>query len=538
MFSLRQISNPLPFWIAVSALFVVASSSTSVLGQSLATTKGVRTVGLTGSFPGIWQPNINDAGQVAFGSVFIGPIYSETGNAGLRTVLNTGDPAPGLAGSTISQFDGLTPRIGNQDIVAFSGRASDGTTTRSAIWTQQGTAPIQLLAAQGMAAPGLPGMTFRGFGSPFVMGDDGQIAIQGNFTGPGVTQGVNDQGVWAQKTVGGPLELVAASGQITPGLPDNTFKSFAFPTVNNSGGIAFQTTITSSSGDRGAIWTDDATSGLVLKATTQAAVPGLSPSIHLIAFGGNEVSLNDSGDIGFYGRLSGPGISSSNEAVFLAETNSGFRIALQQGQTVAGLPTGQVISSDFANTVINSVGEITSLAFLTGTGIDSTNSRVLITEDGGTPLRIVARDGDQVPDLPTGIYYSTITANYGFEVNSHNVLVFSANLTGPGTSSGMKDSGYFAEIAPGIVKSLVLNGDTIEVAPSVFKTISGLQTSRGFERYLNDNNQFTFEANFTDGTKGIFVVTIPEAGTTTLLSIAALAFVACGIAKRAKRHVA
>lgn len=534
MYSHRGWMKFLTLRIAAITLSGLAIGATPGHSQSVATTDGVRTVTVSDPsnpfYNSFARASINDSGDVVFTSSLFYGVYSEAGS-GLHQVAQLGSPAPGYPGQTLNGFF-YGPLIGNADVVAVISTPS-GYNVNNSIWTQQGTGSLQLLAGQGKAAPGMPaGITFEGFSTP-LMSDQGQVAMLANIQGNGIVRFVNNTGIWAQKTAGGPLELVAASDQSAPGIANSTFKSYSFPAINNAGDVAFIGTVNTSTGTRDGVWADVAGSGLVLKASTQAPVQGLPSSVQLSAIT-DLVSVNESGKVAFRAELSGPGINVSNDVAYVVETNNGFRIALQEGQAIPGLPSGQVAGSSFLPTV-NAAGEITVLASLPAIGNPSTFTNALLTEHGGAGLRTIAYDGEQAPDLPIGVIFSHLAGYYN--TNENGVTVFGSDLAGSGVTAG-NDYGYFAELAPGLIKTLVREGDMIEIAPSVFKTINGLSTTKYGDQPLNNYNQFAFTATFTDGSSGVFVIAVPEAGTTTLLAIAALAFVAWGIAKRAERREA
>lgn len=533
MCSHRYWSKSLFMRIAAISFLTLAITPKPVQSQSIAVQNGVRAVIMDSrSSSDYSNVTINNSGSTLFASgILTAPIYKGTSNGGLITVMNTGGPAPGFPGSIVGSFSLNAPQFSDSDVSIVFGNAYDGTVTRLGIWTQRGTESPQLLAGTDMDAPGT-GTKFRYFSDLQAINKQGQIALWANLQNPSDPQDplYEGQGIWVQKSIGGPLQSLVVSGQSAPGMPGFQYKSVSTPTINNSGDIAFRGTAISSTNSQVALWVAEGGSGVALRVATRTQVEGLATGIQLSSIYSN--NINDAGKVSFFGNLTGPGITNANNFAILAETDHGFRIALQEGQALPGLPSGQFVSDQFSANM-NNVGEITGLAFITGNGVNTTDRRALITETGEMGLRIVARDGNQVPDLPIGVLFKDIGANGGIQINIHNTIVFGANLTGPGTISGT-DSGFFAEVSPGVLKTIVRNGDTIEVAPSVFKTINGFNPDSS----LNDNGQFAFVAYFTDNTEGVFVITVPEAGTTTLLSMSALAFIGCTVAKRIKRRTA
>jgi len=510
----------------LAGLVVVSASASAE--QSLATKYGVRTVA-SGSFSAPSSPSINDSGTVAYNEGGL-RIYSETGGNGLRIVAKVGDPAPGFPGANYSNLPSAhgSVRVGNADVVAYLGQptsVADG----PSIWTQQGTAAPVLLFGQGKPATGLSGITFSGAASPFSMSDQGQVAVLGAVKGLSLGT-ISSQGIWAQKTVGGSLDLVAGPSQVAPGIANGTFKgTFSYPVINNDGNVAFAGDVITPSAKVSGLYSNVGGS-LTLKAVTGGQLPGLSSSIQLKSIESYMIDLTEFGKIGFEGELSGPGINPSRDNAYLIETDTGFRIALQEGQTRPGF-SGETLF-DMYDSQLNSKAQVTALVSLSNIG------DALVTEVGSGTFRIVAENGGQIPDQFPGVHFFNLGPNSTFDINSHNVIVFTSLIAGTGSGSDPNDFdfGIFAEIAPGVVKTVVRDGDTIQVAPNIFKTIDQIAQPTSADKFLNNNNQLTFAVRFTDYSTGVFVVAVPEAGTTTLLSIAAVAIVVCAVVKRINRR--
>lgn len=70
---------------------------------------------------------------------------------------------------------------------------------------------LRMVAKVGDAAPGVTGGTFSSFEIPMIGGQQ-QMIFFGKVTGPGITAGVNDKGLWRQQPNGGALELVLRTG--------------------------------------------------------------------------------------------------------------------------------------------------------------------------------------------------------------------------------------------------------------------------------------------------------------------------------------
>ena len=99
-------------------------------------------------------------------------------------------------------------------------------------------------------------------------------------------------------------------------------------------------------------------------------------------------------------------------------------------------------------------------------------------------------------------------------------------VLGIGGVTAANDEGYWAQDLSGNLRLLVREGDTITVAPGDLRTIATFGLSgdaRGFQ--FDDLGNLMFRANFTDGSQGVFVVSVPEP--TSLVLSLATCIVAC-----------
>jgi hypothetical protein len=318
-----------------------------------------------------------------------------------------------------------------------------------------------------------------------MLNDAGQIAFRADLTGSGVGT-TNYEGIWSGAS--GNLALVARSGSQAPGTPSgvtfgpDNYSGFTFdinsPVLNNAGQTAFRVTLTSSGGTTSegqGIWSG-ASGNLTLVTRTGSQAPGTS----------NGVDFN----------------------------------------TFVYAP------------VLNDAGQTAFVANLVGSGVDSTNEYGIWSEGSGA-LQLVAREGSQAPGTPSGVNFDRLWFGAP-QLNNAGQIAFLASLIGSGVGDS-NDRGIWASDRMGALQLIVREGDVLEVAPGDFRTISFL----GFVGHsgivdvrpsgFNNSGQLAFEANFTDGSRGIFVsngVAIPEPST-FLLAAAALGL--C-LAQRRRRN--
>ncbi|MCH8148122.1 MAG: hypothetical protein IH987_09050 [Planctomycetes bacterium] len=241
-------------WIVASAM---TAGSTSVTGEMV-----LRTVALSGdpapdTGAGVVFDHfnsaeivINDAGQVAFRSVLVGPgvnsdndrgIWSE-GNGALSLVAREGSPAPGTAAGV--EFSGvLDPFLSDDGTVGFYGFLRDPGVNLDenhiGIWSGP-PGDLSLIARLGTQAPGLdPGTNFGVFNTP-AYGHFGEAAYFSLLSGTGV-DGTNFRSIWSED-MGSP-RLVARMGSAPPDTnPGVVFENFGFPVINGAGQSAFHAT--------------------------------------------------------------------------------------------------------------------------------------------------------------------------------------------------------------------------------------------------------------------------------------------------------
>jgi len=159
-------------------------------------------------------PSISDTGLIAFHADLVGGGQEIIAGSPtpLGKVIGTGDPTPGLAGTTILSLK--TPSTNELGDITFGAELAGAVTPadKDVILTDVG-GPLSVVARTGTTAPGGPaGATFALLKRP-VIGDSG-IAFVGEMAGGGVTPGTDSRGLWAQTSGGGGLVLAARAGQI------------------------------------------------------------------------------------------------------------------------------------------------------------------------------------------------------------------------------------------------------------------------------------------------------------------------------------
>ena len=276
-----------------------------------------------------------------------------------------------------------------------------------------------------------------------------------------------------------------------------------------------------------------------------------------------EFSMSDHGQIVMMAPLTERGYIPSpdtvvNGAFITGTSHLDLELVAVQGDPAPDVPGGFVFGiSTLKRPAINNAGQLTVYFRVEGPGVDRTNDQAIWMGTSGEDLRLVIREGDPAPDTEPGTVF---TGSPGVRLGEGGRVLLSAGLAGPsapgglwmGTSaddlnrivqwgapdpdgepintgnqqmnnagqivSGSMFSGaWFYDPDEG-VRSIVRVGDVLEVAPGDFRTLSYVYRSEeysggqdGVRRSFNDAGQLVFLGRFTDGTRGIFLATIPGA---------------------------
>ena len=148
----------------------------------------------------------------------------------------------------------------------------------------------------------------------------------------------------------------------------------------------------------------------------------------------------------------------------------------------------------------------------------TTNTGAILLMDASGQLSKIERNGDVAivggaPTAPTRS--SSSTSN--MQINSLGQVAFASNLTGVGVSVGLGNgSALWLSDLDGTLHKVARTSDVFEVAPGDLRTIigiGGLATSGGQDgRSINLSNsgELAFQLDFSDGSSGVFVTSVPE----------------------------
>jgi len=425
-----------PLFLPAFALCLAPSASGDGAWQVLCVADGVSSANITGISGAVWVPNtfnnptIDSNGVVSFRGQIAGAGITNTGATANHLVLVRSAGAP-------------------WSVVARNNSGVPGNSPADAIISRTAIANNSILSANNMAANG------------------GVLAL-GFMTGPGITAGTNDTGVWWVPPSGTPV-LLTQGRDVCPGtagaqLPANVTVSSGPSSsgwrVNNSG--EFLITYALSGGD-----VSGTTNNLALVLVRAGAdqlimrkgdpAPGVGGST--VTPSGFGQYLNGSNML-FSGTLVGGGVTTANDAAYYTNVgaSSGVRMWAREGDPIPGFDglTFKTGSFSFSQRPLASDGTITFFTDLGGTAT-TLNDKALMTENNGT-FSILIRKGDVIPNI-------TNSPNPNFAGK-----VFSAIST---SSAVRTSSGMYA------FEGIFMNADGSAISSPAPSSYIGVRTATG-----------------------------------------------------------
>ncbi|MGD8454126.1 MAG: hypothetical protein PVJ57_20115 [Phycisphaerae bacterium] len=380
-------------------------------------------------------PVINAAGDVAF-TAHIEPtpgdsIYSvwTASDIGTTALAYPGMSLPDVEPGATFRGAYSFPAFNNAGQVAFSGELDSPTVgLRGALWLG-GSAGLELLMCEGAAVPGgEPDDVFQRFSPPTINGS-GQVALWASAAG-------NDS-VWLAGNGG--LQLVAAEGQAAPGMPDGTtFHGMGgigdLIAINDAGKVAFGAVYQPPSGMLGhGIWAGQP-EALAPIALTGDVAPGVSADAEF--FRPLEPALAANGDVIFRGIATDHVSQISRTGIWRQRADEISLVAVDD-TIPPGVDDEALLDAFVQKPLVNDAGSVAFLATLTGENVNETNDRGLWAEGPDGLLRLVLREGDLFEVAPgdfrtvewLGTLLSAPETGRGIAFNANYELTFAAMFT-------------------------------------------------------------------------------------------------------------
>jgi hypothetical protein len=203
---------------------------------------------------------------------------------------------------------------------------------------------------------------------------------------------------------GNATTLVRKGVTAPPGVPNPSsiifFSTFLYLNANDPGNIAFIGFLSNSMGsaDSG-IWTD-APGALSLLVREGDPAPGITNAT--FSEFPNAVGIGDDGTVGFCARLGGTGITANDELTVWTGRPGALKLVAREGDPAPGLGNNVVFdtflqASSETGPAVNPYGHAAFVARLRGPGITTGNDDTIWVEDGDGTLRLVVREGSNLP---------------------------------------------------------------------------------------------------------------------------------------------
>lgn len=542
----ERLMNPKKLVAALLLMIIIVGPTRAVTYRTVALS-GQRAPG-TGpdvNFNGFGFPVINDVGNVAFPATLIGTgvipgsasgLWTESAS-GLRIIVRAGDHAIGLG--TGVNYGSFSNVVINHDVqAAFLVPVSNFST---AVYSE-GQGALRLVAHQGDQPPGFSLSKFSLI-SPLSMNKGGQTAFIGLVSGGSYNL---DPGIWSDRS--GPLQLIIRSGDTAPGIPGQRIRALSGGLLNDAVSLndLGQLVFTAQTFDLflpSAIYSEQSGVFTLLVRSGQVPLPD-APGVTFSLL--RNAKANISGQIMFYGDLTGTGVDSSNNSGLWTKTGDSFHLVAREGSPAAGTSLG-INNGMFFDSRFNGIGEVTFTGSLLGAGIVDTNNTALWTEHNGTQV-LIAREGDSAPGLASNIRFgdfSNASGAIGLQVNKSGQVAFESILTGPGVTDS-NDRSIWATDRAGNLRLVAREGDLFDVNddPAVedVRTISRTSLNRfggngedGNGTSFNDAGKLVIALDFTDTTSGVFVIdmSVPEPSAIILLAAGfSTTLLRCGLRAR------
>ena len=298
-----------------------------------------------------------------------------------------------------NNFNANGDYCGTATLVVGTGTTPVTTANDKCIIYKKAGQPVQVIAREGDPVPGIPGDTFAATASLGVftrpMDNKGRLLFFGTFTGPDVTTGVNDTGVFQWDPVAG-ASLVARKGTAMDVLGGDTIgaiQTSTSPMVNNSG-KATMCFFHGTGNAKNTVVVYDMVAGTFTRAFGSGVQsPGLV-SGDVIAdsvAGGMSMAFNNLNQIVVKIGIAGPDVTIiTNDSVLLSWTAStGLRLLMRSGDTnLSGYaiktfyPMGSVgQNADGGNTWFGDSGWfITNYSDANPNGVSSTDYAMIRTK--------------------------------------------------------------------------------------------------------------------------------------------------------------
>jgi hypothetical protein len=443
-----------------------------------------------------------------------------TGNVWM--IARTGETVPDAAGTTFDYLP-IVPGInedGEVTLLASLRIGTGGVTSANdtGVWSEIGGSSMRLLAREGDAVPGLPGVFIKTFcagvyATAKTAADKGDAMYSVTFGGASTTTAIVRNRV--DSTLGTvSMQVVARENSPAPGTAENfgnLMGSFSDPARMDATGNAVFAAMTKT--NKEGIWYHAVgnTGAPVRAVFTGDVAPGTGGAtfsrIQRPTMGSNSV-------ISFRGMLNRNGDNTGGQkgdGIWRGSAATGtYTCVLRSGDSgIAGMPVGSKVGNTWGGWLTNqNHGAWKTWLDVNGDGVSKapTDVHALFTDVSGT-MRMVVKVGDAAPGI-TGATFSSLEIPM---VGGQEQMIFLGKVTGPGIVAGVNDKGLWRQESNGGELELVLrSGDPLGTTLHGMKTVSTIDfpgsdttstTDRRWEQLVIDGDgNIVVLIIFTDGT--------------------------------------
>ena len=419
-------------------------------------------------------------------------LFSGTTAANLSMMIRGADPAPGLAGLS------LTNSSGSQGIQTNSRISPDGRTLWSSYLSGPGVVSsndsaifggypesLALVAREGDAAPGTSGAVFSGdrlTSQTTAISRNGAVVFQTSLSGGDVVGTTNNAALYAGPT--GALSLVYRKGDtVLPGPVTAGASGTGFNLLDSNGRVLYSLKLAGagvSTSNDSSLWVYSPGSGSALLVREGQGAPGTAGATFNSSFDTWDPTvppggINASGQYLLNATLQGGDVvgGTNDLALYVGSMSGGLTLVARKGDPAPGT---NAFFAAFVNnsTFINNAGTVLMTVGLTGgTSNADNNAAVYVATPTGIPaspytLSLIMRAGDPAPGT-AGAFFGPVF-NQPAAFNDSGQAVFNRDLKGGDALFDLNSGGLYAWDP---IKGLFLiarSGDQVEVAPGLFYT--------------------------------------------------------------------
>lgn len=224
----------------------------------------------------------------------------------------------------------------------------------------------------------------------------------------------------------------------------------------------------------------------------------------------------------FASRLTGAGVTTGADSGIWTDANGSLELLAREGDHAPGTPAGARFGDlgGITQPLINDSGQVLLYDFplqIGPGGVTAGNASAIWLGITGN-LSLIARLGDQVPGLPSGVTFFDFEQLCGF--NSAGAFAFHARVDGPGIDFTNERAVFVFDPEEGALRKVARKGDLVQSTSGlvpISQLLCGNYNLReissvggGQQRHMNAAGRFAFSAtSFTAQTDSFLFLGAP-----------------------------